>query len=66
MAGEARNLTPNVKVKIGKNHEGPVIRLVDKDRNDRDARVVLSAIDINKGNKQIAHGIFLVLRPIDL
>ena len=42
------------------------ITLVDQDRNDRDARVVLKAIDINKGNKQVAHGIDRVLRPIDL
>lgn len=55
-----------IKVKVGKNHEGPVIKLVDRDRNDRDPRVVLSAIDLNKGNKQVAHGIDRVLRPIDL
>ena len=42
------------------------ITLKDKDRNDRDARVVLAAIDVNKGNKQVAHGIDRVLRPIDL
>jgi hypothetical protein len=24
------------------------------------------AFDINKGNKQVAHGIVLVLRPLDL
>jgi uncharacterized surface protein with fasciclin (FAS1) repeats len=40
------------------------IRLVDADRNDRDPRVV--RFDINKGNKQIAHGIDRVLRPTDL
>jgi uncharacterized surface protein with fasciclin (FAS1) repeats len=40
------------------------IRLIDADRNDRDPRVV--AFDINKGNKQIAHGIDRVLRPVDL
>ncbi|WP_110180926.1 fasciclin domain-containing protein [Nocardioides solisilvae] len=55
-----------VKVKIGKNHEGPVIRLVDRDRNDKDPRVILGALDLNKGNKQVAHGIDRVLRPIDL
>jgi uncharacterized surface protein with fasciclin (FAS1) repeats len=53
-----------VKVKIRKH---PLrITLVDRDRNDRDARVILSAIDLNKGNKQVAHGIDRVLRPIDL
>lgn len=53
-----------VKVKIRKN---PLrITLVDRDRNDRDARVILTAIDLNKGNKQVAHGIDRVLRPVDL
>ena len=42
------------------------ITLKDKDRNDRDPKVILSAIDVNKGNKQVAHGIDRVLRPIDL
>ena len=42
------------------------ITLKDKDRNDRDPRVVLTALDLNKGNKQVAHGIDRVLRPIDL
>ncbi|HEU4336178.1 MAG TPA: fasciclin domain-containing protein [Nocardioides sp.] len=42
------------------------ITLKDKDKNARDPRVILSAIDINKGNKQVAHGINRVLRPIDL
>ncbi|WP_114423707.1 fasciclin domain-containing protein [Nocardioides houyundeii] len=55
-----------VKVKIGKNHEGPVVRLVDKDRDDKDPKAILGALDINKGNKQIAHGIDRVLRPINL
>ena len=43
---------------------GPAIRLKDRDGNSRNARVI--AVDINKGNKQIAHGIDRVLRPIDL
>ena len=42
------------------------ITLKDKDRDDRDPRVVLSALDLNKGNKQVAHGIDRVLRPINL
>ena len=40
------------------------VRLIDADRNDRDPRVV--RFDINKGNRQIAHGIDRVLRPLDL
>jgi uncharacterized surface protein with fasciclin (FAS1) repeats len=54
-----------VKVNIRKK---PSLRITlkDKDRDDRDPRVVLSALDLNKGNKQVAHGIDRVLRPIDL
>lgn len=40
------------------------IRLIDADTNDRDARIVF--FDINKGNKQIAHAVDRVLRPLDL
>jgi uncharacterized surface protein with fasciclin (FAS1) repeats len=40
------------------------VKLIDADRSDRDPRV--NKFDINKGNKQIAHGIDRVLRPIDL
>lgn len=43
-----------------------VIQLVDKDRDARNPRVVGEAVDINRGNKQVAHGIDRVLRPIDL
>ncbi|KRE95733.1 fasciclin [Nocardioides sp. Soil774] len=42
------------------------ITLKDRDKNDRDPRVVLTALDLNKGNKQVAHGIDRVLRPMDL
>jgi uncharacterized surface protein with fasciclin (FAS1) repeats len=40
------------------------IRLQDQDRNARNAQV--NVVNINKGNKQIAHGVDRVLRPIDL
>ncbi|WP_433723784.1 fasciclin domain-containing protein [Actinoplanes sp. CA-051413] len=40
------------------------VALIDADRNDRNPRV--AAFDINKGNKQIAHAIDRVLRPVDL
>ncbi|MET0417250.1 MAG: fasciclin domain-containing protein [Actinoplanes sp.] len=40
------------------------VELIDADRSDRNPRV--NRFDINKGNKQIAHGIDRVLRPIDL
>jgi uncharacterized surface protein with fasciclin (FAS1) repeats len=42
------------------------IRLVDRDPDAINARVIPSLLDINKGNRQIAHGINRVLRPIDL
>lgn len=51
--------------KVRVNHEG-VITIVDKDYNARNARVLPHAIDINRGNKQVAHGIDRVLRPVDL
>ena len=40
------------------------VRLVDADPTDRNPWVV--APDINRGNRQIAHGISQVLRPLDL
>ena len=43
---------------------GTKLRLIDADRDDRDPRAV--AFDINKGNRQIAHGIDRVLRPVNL
>ena len=55
-----------VKVNITKVKGKPRIKLLDADPNNRNARVILSQVDINKGNKQIAHGIDRVLRPIDL
>jgi uncharacterized surface protein with fasciclin (FAS1) repeats len=48
------------------NVRGHSVRLKDLDRNDRNARVIKSLSDINKGNKQIAHGVSQVLRPADL
>ena len=41
-----------------------IVQLVDKDTNYFNPVVI--APDINKGDKQIAHGISLVLRPMDL
>ncbi|HEX5089254.1 MAG TPA: fasciclin domain-containing protein [Nocardioides sp.] len=42
------------------------ITLVDKDRDLADATVILNGIDINRGNRQIAHAIDHVLLPLDL
>ncbi len=44
----------------------PLIRLRDNDRNDVDPFLVPRQLDINEGNKQIAHGIVFVLRPSNL
>jgi uncharacterized surface protein with fasciclin (FAS1) repeats len=43
---------------------GTLIKLSDRDYNSRNPRVI--ATDVNEGNKQIAHVIDRVLRPIDL
>ncbi|GAA4117515.1 hypothetical protein GCM10022415_15480 [Knoellia locipacati] len=44
----------------------PLIQLRDKDTNDRNPFINPFAVNINKGNKQIAHGLTGVLRPVDL
>ena len=43
-----------------------LIELKDNDPNDINPIINPRAFDINKGNKQIAHGIVFVLRPADL
>ncbi|HEU4999244.1 MAG TPA: fasciclin domain-containing protein [Lapillicoccus sp.] len=43
-----------------------VVRLVDQDPSDANPYLNPFALNINKGNKQIAHGITAVLRPLDL
>jgi len=47
----------------GKEHQ-PVVRLADADPNARDPQVI--GFNVNKGNRQIAHVIDRVLRPVDL
>jgi hypothetical protein len=44
----------------------PIVELRDQDRDDVNPFLNSRALDINKGNKQIAHGIVFVLRPLDL
>ncbi|MFZ2501066.1 MAG: fasciclin domain-containing protein [Nocardioides sp.] len=51
-----------VTVKVRHGH----VWLKDADPNDLNPRVKRNLKDINKGNKQIAHGINRVLRPADL
>ncbi len=48
------------------NRQLPIIELRDQDPNDVNPFLNPRALDINKGNKQIAHGIVFVLRPADL
>lgn len=43
-----------------------IVKLVDNDPNDVNPYLNRGALDINKGNRQIAHGIRFVLRPADL
>ena len=42
---------------------GTNIRLVDKSKKHTNALVLLRAVDINKGNKQVAHAISQVMLP---
>jgi uncharacterized surface protein with fasciclin (FAS1) repeats len=42
------------------------VRLRDLDRDDRNPAVIRGLSNINQGNRQIAHGIDMVLRPADL
>jgi uncharacterized surface protein with fasciclin (FAS1) repeats len=56
----AAGLPVKVVVKNGR------VQLVDRDFDDYNPRAVAALLDINKGNKQIAHGINRVLRPVDL
>ena len=53
----AQGITIKVSVKNG------VVRLVDQDTNDANPRIVIR--NINKGNRQIAQGINLLLRITD-
>ena len=52
------------RVKVSHVAGKTVVTLIDKDRNANNPVVV--RFDINKGNKQIAHGLNRVLRPVDL
>ena len=45
---------------------GTTITLGDKDPVAADPKVILSQVDINKGNLQVAHGIDAVLLPVPL
>jgi len=48
------------------NPNAGLVRLQDLDTDDVDPFTVPRLLDLNKGNKQVAHGISYVLRPADL
>ena len=52
--------------KVRVNVVGRNVRLKDRDRDDLNPQVIRMLKNLNKGNKQIAHGINRVLRPLDL
>ncbi|GAA5135256.1 fasciclin domain-containing protein [Alloalcanivorax gelatiniphagus] len=54
------------KIKVKVKMKPVSVTLKDRDRDAEDPQAVLKALDLNKGNKQVAHGIDRVLRPIDL
>lgn len=54
------------KITVSPRLGGYYVKLRDLDRNDVDPTVNARLADLNKGNKQIAHGINAVLRPADL
>ena len=64
LAAEGTKLTTaqggKIKVQLMKGK----VTLVDADKDDRNPRVTV--LDINKGNKHVAHAIDQVLRPVDL
>jgi uncharacterized surface protein with fasciclin (FAS1) repeats len=52
-------------VRVNVRRDGRVF-LVDADTNDANPRLIRKLKNLNKGNRQIAHGISQVLRPLDL
>ena len=50
------------KIRVHVANQG--VHLVDRDKDATNPRVVV--LDVNRGNKQVAHGIDRVLRPVDL
>ncbi len=64
IASEGRHLQTAAGIPLEVRVRNGNVILVDQDRDARNARVVVP--NINRGNKQIGHGIGQVLRPIDL
>ena len=63
---DGARLTTALGSKIRVNVVGGDVRLKDRDGDDLNPQVIRALRNVNKGNKQIAHGINRVLRPIDL
>jgi uncharacterized surface protein with fasciclin (FAS1) repeats len=57
---KSADMNKTIKVKVTK---APAIILRDKAPKLANPRVILTLVDINKGNKQVAHGIDGVLLP---
>ena len=55
-----------IKVIVKTVNHTPTIKLKDKEPDLKNPRVILALTDINKGNRQIAHGIDRVLLPVNL
>ena len=51
------------RIRIDVGHE---VTLNDRDPDARDPQVIPRKLDVNRGNRQVAHGIDRVLRPLDL
>ncbi len=54
------------RLKVNYRPRSGLVRLIDKDRDAKNAFVLPAAKNLNKGNRQIAHGVSAVLRPLDL
>ena len=65
-AAEKAELTTAQGGTVGVRPSPKPVRLVDKDPQVKDPKAIVKLLDINKGNKQIAHGIDRVLLPIDI
>jgi uncharacterized surface protein with fasciclin (FAS1) repeats len=63
-AGTKLTTAQGGKVKVT-DKKGNIV-LVDKDPDIANPTVILNGVDLNKGNKQIAHAIDRVLLPVDL
>ena len=66
-ADGAKLATANgAKLEVDYRPRSGLVYLIDKDPDAKNAFVLPAAKDVNKGNRQIAHGIRTVLRPLDL